>query len=117
MKQINLGKGFGVYFTELQNSMGLVGLGSSLMNLTVLWAVAGEQIRALIPWLNYPLFTGLVFLVVLVILPVIHWFFLYAAPQQVQSEQSYKHNNPFKSDIEQLKADIALIKKHMGIEE
>lgn len=111
MKQFNLGRWFGTYWVELQNSMGLVGLGTSLMNMTVFWAIVGVKVQEFLPWLSYPLFMGIVFFIVLVALPYLHWTFMYAAPQQVASEQSYKHNNPFKDDIDHLKDDTDHLKE------
>lgn len=115
IKQYDLGRWFGLYYTELQNSLSIVGLFSSLVGLTVLWAVASTSIIYWVPWLTYPLFMGIVFFVVLFILPVVHYSFLYKTQQRFQSEQGYKHDNPFTRDMQQVKRDMAKIKAKLGI--
>lgn len=114
MKQYHLGKWVGAYYTELTNSLGIVGMGSSLVNLTVLWAVASDKILSLFPWLTYPLFMGIVFFVVLVILPILDYTLLYKTRQAFQNRQGYAHDNPFKKDIEDVKTEIRKLRKDIS---
>ncbi len=117
LKQYNTGKWFGAYYTELINSLGIVGIGNSLVGLTVLWVVASQSVTRFLPWLSYSLFIVVVFAVVLAILPLLHYIFMYKAIQGFQSEQSYKHMNPFKTDMDKIRHDLNLIKKRLDIKD
>lgn len=107
LKQLNLGKLVGAYYTELTYSLSLVGIGSSLVSLTVLWSVV--DLRLYVSWLTYPLFMGIVFFIVLVVLPMFDYFFLYRTRQAFLNRQGYV-DNPFKNDLADIKAEIALLR-------
>src|SRR3990172_3022118 len=115
MKQFDLGKPFGAYYTQLQRSLSLTGVGQSLVGLTVLWAVASDDLQHWLPWLTYPLFMGIVFFAVMVAIPAVDYVFIYKTQQRFLNVQGYKHDNPFRSDLEIVKADLELLKAKLGI--
>ena len=115
IKQYNLGKWVGIYYSQLMNSLSIVGMGNSLINLTTLWAVANTTIVGWFPWLTYPLLMGIVFVIVLVILPVADYMLLYDTRQRYLNEQACKHDNPIMRELATVKDELALIKEHLGI--
>ena len=106
MKQFNLGRWPGAYYSQLINGLTIISVGSSIVNLTVLWAVTQDQIKRWFPWLNYALFLGIILFIVMVFLPLIDYMFLYKTRQAFLNEQGYKHKNPFREDIDLIKADL-----------
>jgi len=117
IKQYNLGKWVGIYYSQLMNSLSIVGMGNSLINLTTLWAVANTTIVHWFPWLTYPLLMGIVFVIVLVILPVADYMLLYDTRQRYLNEQACKHDNPIIRELGIMKRDLELIKNKLNIEE
>jgi ABC-type amino acid transport system permease subunit len=116
LKQYNLGKWVGVYYSELQNSLSIVGIVNSLVNLTVLWAVASKSIVYWFPWLNYPLFMIIVFAIVLAILPLADYILLYKTRQSFLNEQGWKHDNPVKWELDIMKKQMIKMCEKMNVE-
>jgi hypothetical protein len=117
IKQYNLGKWVGIYYSQLINSLSIVGIGNSLINLTTLWAVANKSIVQFFPWLTYPILLGAIFVIVLVILPVSDYAFLYSTRQRYLNEQACKHDNPIIKKLVAMEKDLVLIKNKLNIEE
>lgn len=117
LRQYNLGKWLGFYYSELQNSLSIVGIVNSLVNLSVLWAVASKTIVIWFPWLNYPLFMGIVFATVMIVLPLADYTLIYKTRQTFLNEQGWKHGNPVKVQLDRMESAIVMLMKKNNVDD
>lgn len=80
------------------------------------YAVLKPSIIGLIPWMSFGVFMGILVSIVLVIM-FLEYKFMMPSHIAFLSGQKYKHENPFREDLEEANKRLKRIEKKLGIEE
>lgn len=113
MRQYNLGRWLGAYYTQLQYSASyMVFINLTMLSVTM-WASARAQIVDLLPWLTFPLFLAIALVLLLVVLPLFDYVFMMKSRMSYQNEQSWRHNNPANEILARVEEKLDRIQKEI----
>jgi len=80
------------------------------------YAVLKPSIVDIVPWMSFGVFMGILVGLVLVIM-FLEYKFMMPSHIAFLSGQKYKHENPFREDLEEANERLKRIEKKLGIEE
>lgn len=106
LKQYNI-KWIGTFINLLYTTAPMLGIVMYFINAITFYAVASPSIIKIFPWFNLPIFLIAIFSGVIILL-LVFYKFIYPSYYAFINKQSYIHENP-------IQRDLALIKKHLGI--
>jgi hypothetical protein len=112
LKQHNVGLWLGAYLSQLGNGTFYVSFVNTLIIQVMGWHTTyGETLVKWFPWLNFGLFTVLIMIAYLAIFPWVDYVLVNPSRIAFQNKQGYKHQSPFRTDIEIVKADVKAMQK------
>ena len=105
-KQYNI-KGIGSFINVFYLSLPIFGIATNVMEAGTFYGVQKTNIHHLAPWLSFQLFMAGIVVIGLIIL-VMFFKFVYPSYYKFLNEQSYKHNNPIKKDLDKIKEKLGI---------
>ena len=103
----------GVVYDVFMMTSPLMSIVSYIMLSTTAYAVTRDWLVVWMPWLTFPVFLlsiGLIYLVAMICV----YKFLYASYFAHRNRQEYKHKNPIRQDIADLKEQLDRIEKRQN---
>ena len=113
VKQYNIGKWFGAYYTQMQYSAGYMVAVNFVLLATTVWATSQTQIRALTKWISYPLFISVALFFIFVVLPTFDYMFMMKPRTIYQNSQGWIHDNPTNKELKLLRGEIEALRKEL----
>ena len=105
----------GAVQVQFTNSMMYISVANIVMMGLTFWSTAGVSLAAdVFPWMGPKEFMGFAALGLACVM-IFDRVVMYRHRQAFLNEQSYKYKNPAVADLKKLLADLALVKRHLGI--
>lgn len=100
----------GVFYDVFVMTSPLMSIVSYIMLSTTAYTVTRDWLLVYVPWMTFPLFILIVGVIYLVAMLLVYKF-LYASYFAHRNNQEYKHKNPIRQDIADLKSQLDRIER------
>jgi len=97
-RQVDTGPYFGAFLFLYGNAAAVIGLMMQMIGAGTFWGVNSEVVMEHLPWMNFPLFLGFLFLIQLISMLFVY---IFVTPSVIRFNwwQAYRHHNPVRDDF------------------